>query len=247
MNNMLNEIILAIVQSATEFFPVSSSGHLALISSIISQPNIFLFTVLNFASLLAVIIFTRKEIIKLLYFDDKSKKKWIFLIIGTIPAGAFGYFFKDFIETQFNSLPFIGCAFLITGLVLFFTKNVKPFTHLGISNSFAIGVAQMFAIFPGISRSGMTISSAKFLGLDSEEAFKFSFLLFIPVSIGAMILEIGEFYFNTSLVVSFIITFVLSLIFLNLLHGIITKNKFWIFSFYCFVISAVTFIVYFLK
>jgi undecaprenyl-diphosphatase len=244
---MFAEILLAIIQAATEFLPISSSGHLVLISSLISSPDVFFFTILNAASLLAVIIFVRKEIYKLLTFDKKYKRMWTFLIIGTIPAALFGFFLRDFIKSQFQSLLFIGFTFMFTGSILLLTKDAKIFSKLNTKNSLAIGFSQLLAIFPGISRSGMTISSARFLGVKPEDAFKFSFLLFIPISIGALILEAGQLYFSWTLLVSFVLTFLLSLISLNLLHKIVLKRKFWMFSIYCFLIGIVSLIIYFLS
>lgn len=244
---MLNEIILAVIQAVTEFLPVSSSGHLALVSKLfgIGSGNLFFFTVLHIASLLAVLIFTRKEIMQLLSFDKKYYELWIYLIVATIPAGLAGYYFHDFFAAAFNSYLMIGVAFLVTGLVLLSTKNTKVFSKLNVKNAFAIGVAQIAAILPGISRSGVTISSGMFLGLNREKAARFSFLLFIPLSLGAVILESGKAYFSWGLAVSFLITLFLSLIFLNLLMGVIKKGKFWLFSFYCFAVGLISLGLYY--
>jgi len=244
---MLIEILLAIIQSITEFLPISSSGHLALVSSLIDKPDLFFFTVLHFASLLAVLVFTRREIIKLISFEEKYRKLWVFLIIGTIPAALFGYFFKNLIEKSLSSFLFLGFAFIFTGLILFFTKFSTERTKLNWRNSLFIGIMQVFALFPGVSRSGMTISSGLFSGLKKEDAVKFSFLLFIPLALGAMLLELGEFYFSYPLLLSFIITFFLSLIFLNLLYLIVRKDKFWLFSLYCFLIGIISLILSFYK
>lgn len=243
---MLNEIILAIVQAATEFLPISSSGHLALLSNIISEPNLFFFTILHLASLFAILVFTRKEIVKLLKFDNEAKKLWIALIIGTVPAAAFGFFFRDFISMQFSSLAFIGTAFISTGIILLGTKFTKPRTNLKYRPAFAIGLAQILALFPGISRSGITISAAKFLGLKDEEAFKFSFLLAIPLILGAVILEFGNAYFSTSILISFILCFFLSLLFLNILHTVLKRGYFWMFGFYCITIGIISLALFFL-
>ncbi len=239
-------MLLAIIQAATEFLPVSSSGHLALVSNLISQPNLFFITVLHLASLLAVLIFTRKEIALLLTFNKQSQKLWGLLIIATIPAALFGYFFSSFIEASFSSYLFLGFTFLFTGVVLLSTKNFKTFTKLNWKNSLAIGFAQVLALFPGVSRSGVTISTGKFLGLRNEQAFKFSFLLFIPLVLGAMVLESGQAYFSLSLLVSFILCFFLSLFFLSLLHVVLKRGKFWLLGFYCLLVSLVSFLLYFL-
>lgn len=238
---MLNKILLAIIQAASEFLPISSSGHLALVSNLISQPDIFFFTALHVASLIAVMIFTRKEIGCLLSLNKQYRKMWLYLIIATIPAALFGFFFKRGIEKTFLSFISIGIAFIFTGIILFLTKFPKVHSNLNIKNSLIIGLFQVLALFPGVSRSGMTISSALFLGIDREKATKFSFLLFIPLSLGAFILETrGGFYFSLSLVVSFFVCLILSLVFLDLLLFIVKKEKFWIFSIYCLIVGSIS-------
>jgi len=129
---MLNEILLAIIQAATEFLPISSSGHLALTSNLISKPNLFFFTALHLASLIAVIIFTRKEIFNLITFNKKYKKLWIYLIIATIPAALFGFFFNNLIEKTFSSYLFLSITFLFTAIILFLTKFTTTNSKLNI-------------------------------------------------------------------------------------------------------------------
>ncbi|MBT3398063.1 undecaprenyl-diphosphate phosphatase [archaeon] len=237
---MLTEILLAVVQAATEFLPVSSSGHLALVSNLISEPNLFFFTVLHLASLIAVLIFTRREIVDLLRFDSSALKMWGFLIVATIPAALFGYFFSSVIESSLSSYLFLGIAFIFTGVILLLTKFASLGGKLNLKNSFVIGLFQVLALFPGVSRSGMTISSGIFFGIDREKAARFSFLLFIPLVIGATFLELGNFYFSWSLVVSFLVSLILSLAFLKLLFEVIRRGKFWLFSIYCFLIGLVS-------
>ena len=242
---MFIELFLAVVQAATEFLPVSSSGHLALFSNLLSEPNLFFFTALHIASLFAVLIFTRREIKQLFMFKTGYRKMWIYLIIATIPAALVGYFFHSFIENTFSSLLFIGLAFIFTGFILILTKINFKRGRLGWKNALFIGFFQIFALFPGVSRSGMTISSGLFRGIDKEKAVKFSFLLFIPLSIGAIILESGQAYFNLSLLISFILCFSLSLMFLCLLTRIVVKGYFWIFAFYCWFIGIISLVLWF--
>jgi len=243
---MLSEIFLAIIQAATEFLPISSSGHLALFSNLISEPNLFFFTALHIASLLAVLIFTRKEIYKIVSLDEKYLKITGYVIIATIPAVIVGWFFKDAIEQSLNSYFFLGGAFIFTGFILLGTKFTKPRSELNVKNSLLIGLIQALALFPGISRSGMAISGGLFTGIKKEEAVMFSFLLFIPLAIGAFILEFGDFYINASLIVSFIICFLLSYVFLNLLVSVVRKGYFWMFCWYCWAIGIVSLILAFL-
>ncbi|MGB2706497.1 MAG: undecaprenyl-diphosphate phosphatase [Candidatus Omnitrophota bacterium] len=241
---MIKGILLAVIQAATEFLPVSSSGHLALISGIISKPDLFFFTALHLASLVAVVIFTRKEIANLLSFERRYRRIWIYLIIATVPAALCGVLFREAIEKAFSSFFFIGGAFIFTGVILFFTRFSKTHSDLNIKNSIIIGLFQMLALFPGVSRSGMTISSALFSGIDREKAVKFSFLLFIPLSLGAFLLEAREgFYFNAALVISFFVCLIFSLVFLNLLFFVVKKGKLWLFSLYCFAAGLISFAI----
>ena len=241
---MLTEITLALIQAATEFLPISSSGHLALVSNLISSPNLSLFTALHLASLISVIIFTRKEIKYLLTFKPEALKLWKYLIIATIPAALFGYFAHDLIEKTFSSYLTLTIAFTFTGVILLLTRYTKTQNHLNSKNSLVIGLFQVLALFPGVSRSGMTISAASFLKIPKEKAAKFSFLLFIPLSIGAFIIESGTLIITPSLIASFIICLIASLIFLNFLMLTLKNNKFWMFSFYCFLMAIVSLILY---
>jgi len=233
------------VQAATEFFPVSSSGHLALLSSIISESNLFFFTALHLASLIAVVIFLRREIISLFSFNAQAKKIWFYLIAATSPALLFGLFFHRLIETIFSSFLFVGIAFIFTGILLFLTKFTKESRELDGKRSILIGLFQALALFPGISRSGMTISSALFLGIKRIKAVKFSFLLFIPISLGAFILEAkNNFYLDRVLIISFFTCLILSFAFLKLLFAIVKNGRAWIFSIYCVIIGIISLIMY---
>jgi len=244
---MLYEIFLAFIQAATEFLPVSSSGHLALVEIIFKQkPDMFFFITLHLASLLAVVIFTRKEIIKLISFNREYRKMWVYLIIATIPAAIFGYFLESKIESSFSSLLFLGLAFMFTGVILLSTKFANVFSEISWKHSIFIGLFQVLALFPGVSRSGMTISAGLFSGLEREESAKFSFLLSIPVILGAFLLELIKTPLNLSLMYSWIIPFFIcvlfSLLFLNFLYYIVKKGNFWMFSFYCFIIGILVLI-----
>ena len=241
------EIFLAIIQSITEFLPISSSGHLSLFSNLFSKPNLFFFTALHFASLFAVLIFTRKEIYNLISFNKDYRKMWTYLIIATIPAALVGYLLQDYIEKSLSSFLFLGIAFIFTGFILLLTKFSVRKSKLNVGNSFIIGLFQALAVFPGVSRSGMTISSSIFLGVEREKAIKFSFLLYIPLVLGAMILEIERFYFDFTLLLSFFICLFLSLIFLNLLFRVVKQGYFWMFSFYCFIVGLISLSLYFFR
>ncbi|MEI7718917.1 MAG: undecaprenyl-diphosphate phosphatase, partial [archaeon] len=208
------QIILALIQGATEFLPISSSGHLALVSSFFSYTNVAFFVMLHLGSLVAVLFFTRKEIWQLLHFKKEDRKIILFLMLATIPAAVVGLLFNNFIESQFSSMLFLGFSFIFTGFILFFTKFSEENHKINWWRAITIGFGQAIAVFPGISRSGMTISTASFLGIEKEKAMKFSFLLFIPIVMGATLLEIktGQFNFSAYVLISFFVSIVSSLI-----------------------------------
>jgi len=241
---MINEIMLAIIQAVTEFLPISSSGHLALFSNLFTKTDIFLFTVLHLASLLAVIIFTRKEIAFLLKFNRDSRPLWGYLVIASIPAAFAGIFLTRLIESTFASLLFLAITFFITGVVLFLTKYSTGNKKLNKKSALLIGLFQVLALFPGISRSGMTISAGMFAGVGRERAARFSFLLLIPLALGAFALEFKEAYFSFTLVLSFFVCLLLSLLFLKFLLRIVRNNHFWLFSFYCWLLAIISLLLW---
>ncbi len=229
---MIKEIFLAVIQGITEFLPVSSSGHLALISNIISEPNLFFMVAMHFASLLAILIYFRKDIINLFYFQKKENWQWYkTIIIGIIPAGIIGYFFADWIDAAIKNYAMIGTGFLFTTLILLSSKlksgKNKKITLL---DSLIMGISQIFALFPGVSRSGTTTGTGMLRKIKPEIAGKFSFLMFIPLMIGAMIQQLSGFYFNWDLGVAFIVCFLVSLASLNLFFKTLKSGKFWLFA-----------------
>jgi undecaprenyl-diphosphatase len=246
MADLLIQIILAIVQGITEFLPLSSSGHLALIQNLVSYSDIAFDVLLHLGSLVAVVYFSRREIFELLHFRKKDLKMILFLFIATIPAALVGYFFSSYIAIAFSSLLFIGLGFLFNGFILFFTKYASEDKSLNFWRALVIGLWQAIAILPGVSRSGMTISSAKFFGIDEEKAMRFSFLLFIPVVLGATLLELKEWRFNFSLflIIPFLVSVITSFVFMKVLQRIIYTRRFWMFSFYCWFIGIITLILF---
>lgn len=242
---MIEKIVLAAIQGITEFLPVSSSGHMAFVSNLISEPNLFFMVAMHVASLLAVLIYFRKDIWKLLHF--KKEKNWHFykiILIGIIPAGLVGYFFSDFIDKAINNYFFIGTGFLFTSLILLETKLHKPKKKkIGILDSLVIGLAQIFALFPGVSRSGTTTSVGILRNIKAKEAGKFSFFMFIPLMIGAMLTQLEGFYFDFTLVVSFLVCFIVSLFSLGLFFKSLKNEKFWVFAIWTTMMAILSFIL----
>ena len=217
MVSLIQAIILSIVQGITEWFPISSSGHLALFQQFFGFQNLSFDVFLHFASVLAVIIIFWKDIVDISYLrKNKTPKYLLFFIIALVPAGIVGILFRDFIKGFFSSSLYLGIFFMFSGIIVYLTKFSRPRAirkrdNLDFFDSIFIGCFQAIAIFPGVSRSGFTISSGLFRGLSKKTAISFSFLLSIPLILGASLLEMRNIVFGEVnyfiLSVSFIITF----------------------------------------
>lgn len=193
-------IILAIIQGLTEFLPISSSAHLILPAEILGWRNqgLAFDVAVHVGSLLAVMIYFRQDIwrLSLAWFghgftkqqSSDSRLAW-FVVIGTIPAGLFGFLMKDWIELNARSALIIAITTIVFGLLLWYAdvkaKQNKSIDKLTLKDTIFIGVAQAMAIIPGTSRSGATMTAGLLLGLDRESAARFSFLLSIPIILAA--------------------------------------------------------------
>jgi len=244
---MLQAIILGIIQGLTEFLPISSSGHLAILEAFfkVNEP-LTLTAFLHFGTLVATLVFFRRpiqNIIKGIIMAKASSIKYVVcIIIGTLPIVIFALFFKSWVESSFKDVKLIAILLGITGLILLLTavtkKQQRPLNFLSAG---IIGIGQMFAIFPGLSRSGLTISAGLFSGVSPEESFQFSFLLSLPAVFGANILElrnISQIADYHCLIVGILCSFFSGLCALKILQMLVLK-KFYIFGIYCMVVSLI--------
>ena len=238
--DLINIVILGLIQGLTEFLPVSSSGHLVIIQSFFpdfSQPGILFDVFLHFGTLFAILVYFRKTILTL------SVKYLAFLGIGTVPAVFAGLFFRTQVVALFQDVRIVGWALIITAIFnLLSDKTPAKNRKLSIKNSFLIGIAQAFAIIPGISRSGLTIFAAVKQGIDRKKAAEFSFLLSMPAVLGANILEIisSEAQGDKSLknyFFGFFLAFVSGLLALHLVISFLQKRNFKYFSLYCLIVG----------
>jgi len=189
-------LLLSFVQSATEFLPVSSSGHLILMEKFgFSNQNLLMDISLHLGTLIAVLAFFYKDILNILknFYKKNQEQKLLFhLIVATIPACILGYFFNDIIETTLRSPIIIAFTSIFYGCLLWaadkFFPSQKSIKDIGLKEALIIGCAQALALIPGTSRSGITMTSARFLGLNRVDSAKFSMLLSIPV------IALGAFY-----------------------------------------------------
>jgi len=263
-------ILLGLIQGLTEFFPVSSSGHLVIAKYFLQLklPGAAFEAFLHFGTVVAVIVLFRKEIKELVisFFDSiyklsqgenilnifknnsSSKLAW-FLIISTIPAAIIGYTFSSYFEILFSKPLIASFMLTITGALLWFgnkkfsggNKKISEITH---KDAIIIGVAQALAIFPGISRSGLTVIAGLSRNLDREFSAKYSFILSVPIILGASIFKMGEL---SSLNIDFYILILSGLAAatssygaMKIFIGLLKSHKIYFFSYYLWIISGLT-------
>jgi len=262
--NMIDAIILGAVQGATEFLPVSSKTHLIIGQKLlgIDEPSIFLEVALHIGTLLSVLIYYRKDVIKLLssFFgyifghkrqaNETNFRLGLYIIIGSIPAAIAGLLFKDWIEMQFDSTTLGGYLLLVTAAVLISTHFIKRKRKpIGMTNSFVVGIAQACALLPGISRSGSTISAALYQGIEPAQAARFSFLLSLPAVGGAVLLKAVDLLKEPTVVtdlasfgVGIAVSFIVGLLAIYWLLKSLAGSKFYMFGFYCAIVGVLTII-----
>lgn len=248
---MIDSVLLGIIQGLTEFLPISSSGHLVFLQSLLgwSAPEIWFDIVLHLATLVAVVFYFRRDIVNVIVNDRRT----IGLIVaGSAPTALIGWFGKDFVEHTFSSVSWAAFFLVITGVLLFLTrhfgksnKNMKDFS---VWAAVVVGVMQGFAILPGISRSGSTIAMGIFLGWEKTQAARFSFLLSIPAILGATILGFKEFSAQATLpissyIIGFAAAFISGVAALYVLFRILLRNKLSNFAYYCWIMGITIYVL----
>jgi len=247
MNLIFQSIFLGIVQGLTEFLPISSSAHLVFFQQffpLIKEFAIQFDLIFHLGTLFALIVFFFKDLKEIL----KAKDLILNIIISTIISAILIFPFKNLVEKAFTNYKLAGLMLFLTSLFLFLASykknNLKE--KISFKNSLIIGFFQAFAVLPGISRSGITISSGILSGLDSKIATKFSFLLAIPLIFGAFLLEIKDFslishHLIIPLIFGFFFSFLFGLISLKLLTKILSLNqkKLIYFALYCLIFGII--------
>jgi undecaprenyl-diphosphatase len=248
---IIESIILGIVQGLTEFLPISSSGHLAILENIfgIEEP-VTMATFLHFGTFLATLVFFIKpigRIFKGIFLGERDSIRYLlYIFVGSIPIVIFALLFKTYIENAFGNTTLIALFLGITGTVVIMTGMVKKFNgSITLVSALIIGLCQMFATFPGISRSGMTISAGLFSRVGPKKAFTFSFLLSLPAVLGANIYEfsrISKFENVPGLITGMVLSFISGFIALIILRRTIRKG-FHLFGIYCLIISVLLLLI----
>lgn len=268
----MEALLLGMVQGLTEPLPISSSAHLVIVPVLIPgfpKPSLFFDIILHLGTLVAVVIFLRKEIADILSSllpvrwgtgilpaqtgDERTvnRKMALLIIVATFLTGVIGLLFKDRIERLFESPETTAVMLCITGILLFLSDSVKKADRdknaMTLTDGIVVGLVQAVALIPGISRSGSTITFGIFRGLKRETAARFSFLLSVPAIIGAVVLET----FSVTripqedliaLSTGFLAAAGTGFFALNLLFAVISRTGLGLFAYYCWLAGAGTLI-----
>lgn len=255
---IIKSIILGIIQGLTEFLPVSSSGHIELGKVILDlqfEDNLLFSIVVHAATALSTVVIFWKRIVEIFRglltfnFKNESFRFSIMVIISMIPAALVGVLLKDELEALFNgNVLLVGSLLLLTGCLLLFANNAKETTEENsYFKSFILGVAQAIAILPGISRSGATIGTALLLKIDRQKAAEFSFLMVLPLILGATLLDVKDYMEAdaalkiqaTTLIAGFVAAFISGLFACRWMIAIVKRAKLSYFAYYCFIVGSV--------
>ncbi len=260
---ILKYIFLGIIQGIAEPLPISSSGHLFLLTHLFNTEafsDLNFEIIVNFGSFIAIFFIFYKEIFDLIksffiYIFNKDKRKQyaekfnycIMIIIGSIPVAIVGVLFKDKIESALSKMWVLGISFLITALVLFLVRKIngnKTDKDITYKQALLIGIFQAIALVPGISRSGMVLVACLLCKLNKESSLKYTFMLYMPVSVASMVLGVKDLAEATNLsslaipyTVGMIAACIVTYFSYQWLSDWVKKGKLWKFSIYCLILG----------
>jgi undecaprenyl-diphosphatase len=266
---LLEAIILGIVQGLTEFLPISSSGHLVLGEFLLKVrfDDISFEVFLHFGTLLSVLAVFRRKVLSMAravwlkagsVFTGKAAttgaEDWhLFrlIIVGSIPAGVAGVLFKSHLVACFSSVPLVAGMLLFTGTILFLTRFFPAGrVEMNFLDALLVGLAQALAMVPGISRSGLTISTGIFAGVERSKAAEFSFLLSVPAILGASLVELKEVSGHANpggdlgiYLAGSVAAFAVGYLAIRFLLDVIRKGRFQYFAYYCFAVGLLFLVI----
>ncbi len=239
-------LILGIVQGLTELLPISSSAHLTILPWIFNWniPDAF-DVALHFGTLLAIVLYFFKDWIELIkggykYAFKKEKnvqgRMFWYIVLATIPGGAIGFLLDHFLGDTLNQPIIIAVSLIVMGIILYVVdKNSKSnvkYEEMTLKQTFLIGLSQALAFIPGVSRSGVTITTARAMGIKREAAAKYTFLLSTPIVFAATLFKFSEFQFSVSFVIGVLASFIVGIFVIRFLLKYIQKGSFKIFAIY---------------
>ena len=248
----MTEIFLGIIQGITEFLPVSSSGHLVIFDELLPEVNLNTNDIafLHIGTLFSIVIFYRARILQIFSNLIIFKFYLKIIIFGILPAVIVGLLtpIQETIDNSSQILIFTGIAYFFLSVLLIFSeriasKNILSIEEITINQAFMIGIAQAFALMPGISRSGVTLLAAMYLGLKKADAIFYSMHIGIPTILGAWSLTFinQSFEVNTSILIPTIVAFLTGILAIKLLIKFTTESKLQFFGFYCLILSIISF------
>lgn len=254
-------IILGIVQGLTELLPISSSAHLTIIPWIFNWNIPEAFDVaLHFGTLLAIVLYFFKDWMELIkggykYVVKKEKtvqgRMFWYIVLATIPGGIVGYLLDHFLNGVLNRPIIIAIALIVMGIILYVVdKNAKSkvkYEEMTLKQTFLIGVSQALAFIPGVSRSGITITTARAMGVTREAAAKYTFLLSTPIVFAATVLKFKDFVFNLPFIVGVVSSFIVGLLVIKFLLKYLQKGSFKAFAIYRVIAGIVIILITFIK
>lgn len=250
MLDVFQALLLGIVQGVTEWLPISSSGHLVIVQETLGIGTNLAFDVfLHLATLLVVIIIFRRDIYLVLRaawrrdFRSEDGRLFTYLCIGTLATGVVGGIVYFITGSVFTNLAFVGGALIFTAVVLFASGQVARPSQMTKKKSIWVGIFQGIAVIPGVSRSGLTISSGLLQGIERQKVIRFSFLLSIPAVLGAMAFEAKDLALSgiepLSLAVGFLASLVFGYLSIKALIKLINQRRFHHFAWYCWIIGII--------
>jgi undecaprenyl-diphosphatase len=272
MDLILQALVMGIVQGLTEFLPVSSSGHLIVVPALLGWDDAFItslaFSVmLHIGTLVALLVYFRADWIRLIpaglaairdrsFQDDADRRLAWLLVAATIPAAVAGFLLGDIVETSFRQVGLVALMLVLGGVVLLaadrFGASSRGIGDVTFPIAIGIGVAQAFALVPGISRSGISISAGRLVGLDRESAARFAFLMATPITAGAGLYEAAKLLRDgglagssiAPLVVGMVAAAVSGLAAIHFMLGFLRRQSLDVFVVYRFVLAAIVFVAW---
>ena len=268
--SLLQAIVLGIIQGATEFIPISSSGHLVLVPWLLNwpEPGLVFDTIVHWGTLLAILAVFWRDIVALArawagslvernLHQPEARLAWL-IIVGTLPAALMGFLWEDFFESLFISPGRVAALLLVTGGILALSERLggrrRSMGDLGWLDSVLIGLAQGLSIAPGISRSGATIAMGLLRGVKREAAARYSFLLATPIIFGAGLLQLielfqagaGEAYWPP-LIVGFLAAAISGYVCIRFLLTYLQRGRLYVFAAYCWLAGSVSLIIFWMR
>jgi undecaprenyl-diphosphatase len=267
MPTTFQALVLGLLQGLAEFLPISSSAHLALAPWLFNwpDPGLSFDVALHFGTLIAVLWYFRQEWLALLRalvaivatrrIATVEQKRAAFLIVATIPGGIFGLLLEKKAETAFRNPALIACALIILGILLWLADKVaradRPLAAMTWRDAILIGIAQVFALIPGVSRSGSTITAGRALGLDRGAAAEFSFLLSMPIIAAAVILKAPHLMRETGMSMPLLVGVAASAISgwlaISVLLKYVSRHSYGAFAVYRVLLGAAVLAIYFAR